>query len=79
MKLNVLDQPGAKPESCGPGPSVCEACGAEFSCGAALAGCWCGEIKLSSEALSALRARYAGCLCRNCLESLADVVDENNG
>ncbi|HWT02347.1 MAG TPA: cysteine-rich CWC family protein [Pyrinomonadaceae bacterium] len=53
-------------------PSVCEACGREFTCGAALAGCWCQEIKLSEEARSRLRARYERCLCRACLENYAE-------
>ncbi len=53
------------------GPSVCEACGSEFSCGASLRGCWCSEIKLSDEARAELRARYRGCLCRACIEKAA--------
>ena len=52
-------------------PSACESCGAEFVCGATLAGCWCGEIKLSEETRAELRARYRGCLCRACLERFA--------
>jgi len=52
-------------------PSVCESCGAEFGCGANLAGCWCGEIKLSDETRAALPARFGDCLCRACLERFA--------
>jgi hypothetical protein len=52
-------------------PSKCEACGAEFVCGATLAGCWCTEIKLSDETRAELRARYSTCLCRKCLENAA--------
>ena len=52
-------------------PSVCEACGSEFSCGASLKGCWCSEIKLSDETRAELKASYRGCLCRECLERLA--------
>jgi Cysteine-rich CWC len=52
--------------------SVCEACGATFSCGAANSNCWCQEIKLSEETRAALRARYERCLCRACLENLAE-------
>ena len=52
-------------------PSVCEACGGEFVCGASLAGCWCGEIKLSEETRAELRSRYQRCLCRACLEAHA--------
>ncbi len=52
-------------------PSVCEACGEKFVCGATLAGCWCSEVKLSEEARAELKERYKGCLCRNCLERFA--------
>jgi len=52
-------------------PSVCEACGSEFSCGASLKGCWCSEIKLTDETRTELKASYRGCLCRECLERLA--------
>jgi hypothetical protein len=52
-------------------PSACESCGGEFTCGATLAGCWCGEIKLSEATRDALRARFRGCLCRTCLERFA--------
>jgi len=52
-------------------PSACESCGAEFACGATLAGCWCSEIKLSEETRAELRARFQRCLCRTCLERFA--------
>ena len=53
-------------------PSVCEACGAPFTCGAKLSGCWCSEIKLSDETRAELKNRYRRCLCRQCLEQLAE-------
>ena len=53
-------------------PTVCEACGREFTCGAELSGCWCEEIKLSDAARAELRARYERCLCRACLENYAE-------
>jgi hypothetical protein len=53
-------------------PSVCEACGGSFTCGAKLSGCWCSEIKLSDETRAELKARYSSCLCRQCLERLAE-------
>ena len=63
--------------------STCERCGAAFGCGAQLAGCWCSEIKLGEAARSELSGRYAGCLCRACLESMAEVergrVEKNDG
>jgi hypothetical protein len=53
-------------------PSVCEACGGPFTCGAKLSGCWCSEIKLSDETRSELKSRYSSCLCRQCLEKVAE-------
>lgn len=53
-------------------PSVCEACGATFVCGATDSACWCQEIKLSEAVQAELRARYASCLCRACLENYAE-------
>jgi hypothetical protein len=49
----------------------CERCGAAFTCGAQLQGCWCSEVKLDAKVLSALKSRYSHCLCRSCLESFA--------
>ena len=54
-------------------PSVCEACGNVFTCGAGLAGCWCSEVKLNEEMLTELRSRYRDCLCRSCLEQFAQL------
>lgn len=51
---------------------VCERCGQPFTCGASLAGCWCEEIELSEAASAELRRNYRDCLCRTCLEQLAD-------
>ena len=51
--------------------SVCEACGAQFKCGASLAGCWCTEIELSESVRQMLRTKYRNCLCRACLERFA--------
>ena len=50
---------------------MCESCGAEFECGAALGGCWCGEVELDEAARAELRERFRRCLCRACLESYA--------
>ena len=50
---------------------VCESCGQEFSCGASLRGCWCGEINLSDASRSELQQLYKDCLCRECLEKVA--------
>jgi hypothetical protein len=64
-KLAVLVPPSLR------GPSACESCGAEFVCGATLAGCWCSEVKLSDKTRAELRARFQTCLCRACLERFA--------
>ena len=55
-------------------PSTCEACGQPFQCGAKLTGCWCAEVKLSEQTRAELRAKYRGCLCRQCLESFEAVA-----
>jgi hypothetical protein len=52
-------------------PSTCEACGARFTCGATLGGCWCSEVETSAEVRAELRGAYARCLCRDCLEAFA--------
>jgi hypothetical protein len=52
--------------------STCAACGNEFSCGVSLRGCWCSEIKLSEATRADLSSRFRGCLCRTCLEQLAE-------
>jgi hypothetical protein len=49
---------------------TCESCGKEFSCGASLTGCWCGEISLSDAHRAALKERFRDCLCRECLEKI---------
>jgi Cysteine-rich CWC len=59
--------------------SACESCGGEFVCGATLAGCWCGEVKLSDETRAELRARFQSCLCRACLERFAAGEAEQSG
>ena len=51
--------------------TVCEACGDLFTCGAKLSGCWCSEIRLTDETRAELKARYRGCLCKECLEKIA--------
>ena len=49
----------------------CPRCGASFHCGAHDTGpCPCGTLRLDAATLRALRERYAGCLCRDCLVRL---------
>ncbi len=52
-------------------PSECGACGKPFVCGASFKGCWCFDIKLSDATRRELRERYKDCLCRECLETIA--------
>ena len=59
----------------------CPRCGGNFHCGAAdpSTPCACKEVALEVPTLAALRERYSGCLCVNCLlkiqrgDSRADV------
>ena len=60
-------------------PSVCEACGGQFVCGASVAGCWCAGVELSEAVRAELRARYRSCLCRGCLERFAARGAESAG
>jgi hypothetical protein len=72
MKSKVMDRElpqQVSTASCA--PSVCEACGARFACGAELSGCWCVEVKLTEHVREGLRERYGSCLCRACLERFA--------
>jgi len=67
----------AKAENkCGPVETpkvkVCGACGASFDCFTPLGPCWCEDVKLSSETLGELRARYDDCLCAKCLRAAAE-------
>ena len=58
-----------------PAVKICESCGAEFGCGAKLDGCWCTELTLTESAAAEIRAKFNECLCRGCLENVA----ENDG
>ncbi len=51
--------------------SICESCGAEFSCGAKIGKCWCFEVELNAETSTELREDFKNCLCQDCLEQLA--------
>ena len=54
------------------GQDHCPRCGADFHCGMAdAAPCPCTALTLGGEVLAALRERYAGCLCVNCLSRIA--------
>jgi hypothetical protein len=53
-------------------PTVCEACGEPFGCGAQSSGCWCAQVKLNDAMRAELRERFKNCLCPACLERFAD-------
>ena len=78
LKYMSLQKPAGIPLPQYREPSVCEACGEQFVCGATQSSCWCQEIKLGEAVRARLRARYQRCLCRACLENLAE-VEKNNG
>ena len=48
----------------------CSRCGEAFGCGGLL-GCWCRDVKLDEKALTALKEKYADCLCPACLKAFA--------
>ena len=50
-------------------PSVCEACGDEFICGATITGCWCTNIKVTDAARAEMKEKFQRCLCPKCLGS----------
>jgi len=52
-------------------PTVCDACGASFGCGAGTGSCWCVEETVPTDVLGALRDAYDGCLCPDCLRAAA--------
>jgi hypothetical protein len=54
------------------GKLACESCGAEFTCNAGQEHCWCSEVNVSPENLNALKANFNSCLCRECLEKMAE-------
>jgi hypothetical protein len=50
----------------------CPRCGGRFHCGVADATpCPCTTLTLAPATLAALQARYAGCLCLDCLQAVA--------
>jgi hypothetical protein len=51
-------------------PSTCPRCSAAFECGIDTGACWCAEVTVSASTRAAFAQYYAGCLCRQCLESL---------
>jgi Cysteine-rich CWC len=51
---------------------TCPVCGTRFGCMAERGACWCQELKLDSQALADLRARFTDCLCPRCLALAAD-------
>ena len=58
---------GTQRNGCAHTQKQCEACGEIFSCGAPERGCWCEDVKLTSEVAARLRARHSDCLCPRCL------------
>ena len=51
--------------------SNCPRCGAGFHCGVNDAQpCECSTLTLDPTALQALRERYSGCVCSNCLQQV---------
>ncbi len=54
---------------------TCERCGAEFDCGAGGedGGCWCAALPFRMPMPEpGAKIPYADCLCRTCLEAVAE-------
>ncbi len=53
---------------------TCPRCGQGFCCGVAdcTRPCDCTRVQLSANLQTELRRRYIGCLCLDCLRSIAD-------
>jgi len=62
---------GRQGNGCAPTQKKCQACGEMFDCGAPEPGCWCEDVKLTSESAAQLRARHSDCLCPRCLATAA--------
>jgi hypothetical protein len=62
---------GTQRNGCASTQKKCQACGEMFACGAPEPGCWCENVKLTSEAAAQLRARHTDCLCPRCLAAAA--------
>jgi hypothetical protein len=60
-----------------PQQKTCEKCGAKFDCHAPSGPCWCDEIKLKTDTLASLRAKYNDCLCPTCLKAVAAAQSPN--
>jgi Cysteine-rich CWC len=53
----------------------CPRCGGVFHCGAAdPQPCACTSLKLDTATLAAMCAQYSGCLCTECLRTLASLT-----
>lgn len=55
--------------------TLCESCGARFSCGANVGECWCFTVVLNPQTLSNLRENYENCLCPGCLNKTKSTVE----
>jgi hypothetical protein len=52
--------------------SLCPRCESAFECGALSGGCWCAESSLDDAVRADLATFYEGCLCPECLKTIAD-------
>ena len=53
-------------------PSVCPRCEAEFECGLRGGNCWCAGVELDTAVVRDLAKFYDGCLCADCIKTLAE-------
>ncbi len=58
----------------------CPQCGAIFVCYSdTTTRCWCMDIVLSAEQLEYIANNYAGCLCSQCLTTMASASEIGEG
>jgi len=53
------------------GRTTCPVCGSSFECTLSRE-CWCASVSIPEEVRDYLARRYDTCVCRNCLEALAE-------
>lgn len=51
-------------------PTTCPRCSKPIDCGVDTGACWCADVDVNTMTRASLAQFYAGCLCRECLQSI---------